>query len=158
MSDAVSAVPASIPDANLDAQLAALMAEKNRREQAKRTAEHESLLGRCFKYSNSYGHRDRWWMYLKIVEIGEYWPLAFKFQTCLNDGEKEYRLEPRDLTTGVCSDAIGGGYIEITQAEFDVALNEFLEALTASAAEARRAETGTGSVEDESAVPEGNAP
>lgn len=131
-------------------QLHALRAQVEAHDNAKRKAEHERLLGRCFKYRNSYGDGGSWWLYIKVVAIGDYWPYALKFQTCVRGEYTEFRLEVRDLITGLPANGRdGSGYIEIPRSEFDDALTVFFNA---QAIEARRAETA------KLAQPEGQEP
>lgn len=66
------------------AQIAPLQAELNRIKDAEEKAKSVALVGRCFKYRNCYScpkPDEYWWLYIKVTGMGEYWPVAFEFQT-----------------------------------------------------------------------------
>lgn len=44
-----------------------------------------ALVGRCFKYNNSYGGGDRWWKYARVIDAGDHWPVAIAFQHTTRD-------------------------------------------------------------------------
>lgn len=59
------------------------------KERAKRSA---TLVGKCFRYLNSYGSGDRWWLYARVISVGDGGYLTtFSFQTTCND---EIQIEP----------------------------------------------------------------
>ena len=43
--------------------------------------EHAPYVGKYFKYRNSYGHGPSWWLYGKVVSMGNGSLTMFKFQT-----------------------------------------------------------------------------
>jgi hypothetical protein len=92
----------------------------DRLDSAKRKADHAKLLGRCFKYSNSYGGDSRWWLYIKVTGDDGYWPRTFNFQTTDRD-EVLFRRNHQ-------SHISGGGYIPIAAAEFRTELKKALRA------------------------------
>ena len=49
-------------------------------EAAERKKRFSKLLGRCFKYRNSYGSDSKWWLYAKVTGDDGYWPRTFSFQ------------------------------------------------------------------------------
>ena len=86
--------------------------------QAKRRAEeNRPLLGKCFKYRNSYGgDREKWWLYIKVTKVSARGEMSgLQFQTdCHNKLEIEFAHRiPINLS---------GGYVPITQGEFNRAL------------------------------------
>lgn len=60
------------------------------KERAERNA---SLVGKCFRYHNSYGGGyEKWWLYARVIGVDEWGqPLLFKFQTTSSD---EIQIEP----------------------------------------------------------------
>lgn len=54
-------------------------------EREENEAENSALLGRCFKYRNSYSlpqsDDDRWWIYRKVTALDDGMPVFFSFQT-----------------------------------------------------------------------------
>lgn len=54
--------------------------------------EHEKLVGRCYKYRNSYGSGEKWWLYAKVTAAGDIQPLATTFEQTAN-GSIEIRRE-----------------------------------------------------------------
>jgi hypothetical protein len=87
-------------------------------EGKQRAAEHAKLLGKCFKYRNSYGgssEADGWWLYVKVTKIDARGEMkAFQFQTDKYgklEIEANYRI-PSSLSSG---------YTPITAGEFSKA-------------------------------------
>lgn len=97
-------------------QIAPLRANLERIEDAERKAQSVALVGRCFKYRNSYscpqGPKDYWWLYVKVVGIGEHWPVSMEFETD-RDGKIEIR-------TRECFSRFEG-HDEIKPSEFNAA-------------------------------------
>jgi hypothetical protein len=59
-----------------------LLAKIHAYEDVSERARWKKLVGRCYKYRNSYGgNNDTWWMYFKITGFRE----AFSFQTDCQD-------------------------------------------------------------------------
>lgn len=95
--------------------------ELDRIERAERRKQHKALVGKCYKYRNSYGSdRPKWWLYAKVVKVGDYWPEAITFQRTSLD-----IFEVSDNKTFTAS----GSYEEISRQEFARAWREFLRAL-----------------------------
>lgn len=46
----------------------------------KRLKENLKAVGNCFKYHNSYGSGERWWLYAKVVSADDCGVKAFQFQ------------------------------------------------------------------------------
>lgn len=58
-------------------------------EAAERYEKAKGLLGKCFRYRNSYscpeGEKDRWWLYMRVTEVAkDGWLTVFSFQTDKN--------------------------------------------------------------------------
>lgn len=110
--------PSSTPydEAEIEAALAPLLEARNRIRDEKSKRESAALVGRCFKYRNSYScpkePSDYWWMYTKVVSVGEYWPVALEFQT-----DKDGQIT---IATKECFHRLGG-HDEISVKEFNAA-------------------------------------
>jgi len=104
----------------LQAELTKIRGQLNKIEDKRRKEANSPLLGKCFKYSNSYGGDKRWWLYLKITKAG-YWLEGWSFQRP-TDGRMEVKVEK-------CMMSILGGYVEISQSEFDRAWTAFQNAV-----------------------------
>lgn len=100
-------------------------------EDAERARASSELIGKCYKYSNSYGSGDRWWLYMRITGVGDHWPMGVKFEHTSSD---ECRISRESFIV------VNDGYIEITTAEFIAALDAFLADAAAIATDTRRAE------------------
>lgn len=99
----------------LRAQMAPIRAELQRIEDAEAKAKSVALVGRCFKYRNCYScpkPEDYWWLYIKVVGMGEYWPVAFEFQT---DKDGRINIKKEDCFSRL------DGYTEISAKEFNAA-------------------------------------
>lgn len=85
--------------------------------------ENQKLLGRFFKYSNSYscpeGPQDRWWLYAHVIGATGGTVEMERFQT---DKYGKIEVEPRYTGFGFLS-----GYEEITEAEYRKALAKVKE-------------------------------
>ena len=108
-------------ESELRAQIAALQEELEPLEDARRTAEAATFIGRYFKYGNSYGSGDRWWLYLKVTSAGDSWPSGITFQA-MSDGAWEVREDRHVSGLGE-----GGNWIEITADEYEKAWQEFIQ-------------------------------
>jgi hypothetical protein len=57
-------------------------------EDAEKTKANASLIGKCFKYRNSYScpesDADYWWLYSKVVSVDGEWAQVLRFQTDRN--------------------------------------------------------------------------
>lgn len=108
----------------LQEQLAPLQAELHRIEDAEKKAESVAFLGKCFKYRNNYscpkGPQDYWWLYAKVIGMGEYWPVAFEFQT---DKDGQITIREKECFSRL------KGHNEITQKEFDAAWRKVQQAV-----------------------------
>lgn len=70
-------------------------------EAAERYEKAKGLLGKCFRYRNSYscpeGEKDRWWLYMRVTEVTkDGWLTVFSFQTD-KDGAIEIVPEKRKM-------------------------------------------------------------
>lgn len=108
----------------LRSQLETARAALNEIDKARRVKENASLVGKCFKFENSFGcDRPPWWLYVKIIAGGDYWPTALSFE---NRSDGTFEVKKREAFSGV------EHYTEITSLEFDEAKAEFTEKLLLS--------------------------
>jgi hypothetical protein len=102
----------------LEAEIAPLQAALHRLKDAETLKESRALVGKCFKYRNCYScpqkPSDYWWLYVKVVGVGDYWPTTLEFQT-----DKDGRIEIKTSDCAVIRE--GGGHIEIPAKEFNAA-------------------------------------
>lgn len=67
----------------LQDSIAKLAEERDTIIAASRKAENAKLIGKCFRFSNSYGHGSRWWLYIKITGVDKNgWITVTKAQRC----------------------------------------------------------------------------
>jgi hypothetical protein len=79
-------------------------------QRKEKIARNNELIGKCYKYRNSYGSDTEWWLYSRVVSVDEDgYMLANSFQ---DDGEG--RLEVRRSASFMPL----GGEIEITEVEY----------------------------------------
>ena len=83
-------------------------------EAAERDKTNAALVGKCFKYRNSSGSGEKWWLYLKITAVDDGNLRAFEFQQYSNG---EIHIQPNDLIYHGRNLTEDGGYIEIKPAE-----------------------------------------
>jgi hypothetical protein len=104
----------------LEAELAPIRAELNKLRDAEILAKSKALVGKCFKYRNCYscpkGPSDYWWLYVKVIGVGDYWPIALEFQT-----DKDGRSEVKRNECFSCHE----GHREISAKEFNAAWRKF---------------------------------
>jgi hypothetical protein len=87
-------------------------------ETEKRISENRGLIGKCFKYRNTYGQGRSWWLYLKVVAINEEGSLhADSFE---DDGEGKVEIVKDKYFCQI------GGYIEISSSEYSDAADAVL--------------------------------
>lgn len=86
-----------------------------------------SLIGKCFKYRNSYScpqeDKDYWWMYMKVSGVSGTSLRVWRFQT---DKYGKVDIEPDTMFS---QEMIHIGRHEIPLAEFDAAWREIMERL-----------------------------
>lgn len=93
------------------AEMAPLYAELNALRENERKAQHKLLLGKCFRFRNSYGSGEQWWLYARVDGVGGHWPMVFTFQVTSQD---EIIVKCKD------SSHVGGdSWFPITRREFD---------------------------------------
>lgn len=84
-------------------------------EMAARDKENTALVGRCFKFRNSYScpekPSDYWWLYLVVLKAAKGGLYTFEFQT---DRHGEFDIKPRGFHYN-----IGDDYQQISRTEFD---------------------------------------
>jgi hypothetical protein len=98
------------------AEITPLRDALDRLDRAERDAENKALIGKCFRYRNSYSlpktERDYWWTYRKVTALGAHGRLRyFEFQT---DKNGAITIEP----TGSFG-TVSGGWSPIPEAQFD---------------------------------------
>lgn len=84
-------------------------------EAVERDKTNASLVGKCFKYHNSSGSGERWWLYLKVTAVDEGSLRAFRFQQYSNG---EIHIQSNNYIYHGRSLVGDGGYIRISSAEF----------------------------------------
>lgn len=87
------------------------MTALNEIEQTERARRVRSLMGKCFRYINSYGSDSAWPLYGRIIGADEYgWMRMFQFETTSND---EIQIRTNRQQTHM------SGWEEIPVAEFE---------------------------------------
>ena len=66
-------------------QINKLRAELGPLEEAQKQEQNSKYVGRCFKFNNSYGSGERWYLYARIIDAGDYWPTGVTFQHTSSD-------------------------------------------------------------------------
>lgn len=97
----------------LETEIRRLQNQKYKIENAERRKANSKLIGKTFRYRNSYGGTGRdWWLYARVIKIDQYGsPVCFRFQTDC-DGKIEIDQNYSAPYT------LNGGYQEITKTEF----------------------------------------
>jgi uncharacterized protein with NRDE domain len=96
----------------INAQMRKLQAERSKLEEAERFERNRDLLGKCFRYRNSYGPDSRWWLYAKVVKVTKDGTITtFEFQT---DSQGKTDVRPKAIHFRCLLD----GYMPISTAEF----------------------------------------
>lgn len=85
-------------------------------EAAERDKTNATLVGKCFKYRNSSGGTEKWWLYVKITAVDDGNLRAFKFQQYSNG---EIHIHSSDFIYPGRSLTEDGGYIKINAAEYN---------------------------------------
>jgi hypothetical protein len=80
-------------------------------EKQARNEANEKLIGKCYRYRNSYGSGDKWWLYKIVTGIGDYWPIGTSFQKTSNG-----TLEIREKET---MPGLPESYEEISRDEYN---------------------------------------
>ncbi len=94
-------------------QIGKLREEEYEIEKAERIKQNKGLVGKCFKYLNSYGSSEKWWLYTKVLRLDdEGYPVAWRFQI---DCHGQIEISPPEERSYVYP---GNGYQPITVAEF----------------------------------------
>jgi len=83
----------------------------------------KSFRGRCFKFRNSAGGSDRWWLYLKVIKTRGTMLHCITFQKT-SYKQIEFNTEKKSLVWRDIKPF--SDYIEITKEEFEEARKEFL--------------------------------
>lgn len=104
----------------LGALIAPLRHELERIEEIERTAKNQALVGKCFRYRNSYGTGKKWWSYVLVTGCGDYWPIVFNFE---RTPVGHYQIREEDPYS--CLDACES----ISRGAFDAAWDQFKASL-----------------------------
>ncbi len=92
-------------------------------EQAETAKINKKLLGKCFRYWDTFGSGgDGWWLYAKVIDVDAGNPIAHRFQIDANGGME---IEPRH----VLWHDLSSGYDKISNAAFDAAWTDFKAAI-----------------------------
>ena len=68
-------------------------------------------VGKCYRYRNSSGPDDHWWLYMKAIGTDGRYLVTFAFEKCLSNNEWRIKHGGTDLFLS--------GYSEITEGEFN---------------------------------------
>ena len=96
--------------------------ERNKLKDQINLEENKVLLGKCFKYRNSYGSGEKWWLYRKVVSVGDWDVTVISAQDC-NNGTIEIIKE----THSASGYKIGGYHTEISLEEFNKNFEDILK-------------------------------
>lgn len=94
-------------------------------EHAKDEARSSAVVGRCFKYLNSYGSGDKWWLYFKAERFDGGQVIGPKFEHRTGGYGGELIVEPLSHVFSHMQ-----GYVEIDADEYEAALTDFVGAVT----------------------------
>lgn len=107
------------------AQIKPLLDELNRLEREEKQHETKGLIGRCFKYHNSYScpksDDDKWWIYQRITGVDSGRLHATSFQIDING---KIEIEASDIFNSV------SGWQEISESEYQNAWAVTLHAVS----------------------------
>lgn len=110
----------------LDAEIAKLSGAKSKITTALRKEENAKLIGKAFRYQNSYGGdepRKRWWLYVKLTSMDkDGWLNGVKAQ---RDCDGRINIEPETFIT---YHLIHEGYQPITEAAWKKHVDSILAA------------------------------
>ena len=107
----------------LKGQMVKLRDEIDEIEVAEKVKQNKKLVGKCFRYHNSYGSGDKWWLYARVTKLTDYGePIAWNFQI---DCHGKIDIQPPGLSYVYP----GNGYQPIGPAEFRRAWAVVLEKL-----------------------------
>ncbi len=88
----------------------------------------KSLIGTCYRYRNSYGNDDSWWLYIEVVDVGEIGSRSVKIESFQETSlEVEIKRHHHSLYNhdGMDSD----GYERISREEFEAGKQAVLDKL-----------------------------
>ena len=102
---------------NLRARLGVIQAKLHKIESSRRISYNRKLVGKCFKYLNSYGGDSaKWWLYVRVTRGGV-------SATCI-----EFQRTSMDIFEMRANHwfSKNDGHIEIPRVEYDAALRVYL--------------------------------
>lgn len=115
-------------ESNTDEALRVIMAdgiaardELQRRQDAVKTAANRSIVGKRFKYLNSYGSGEKWWLYRRVLSVTGDRCTAFEFQHT-SENIVEIKLEKHGF--------LGDGWEEIPEHEYRAAWSRVMSIVT----------------------------
>lgn len=83
--------------------------EINRKQ---RQEQNVKLIGKCYRYRNSFGNENKgWWLYIQVLELEDGNLIVHRFQT---DSNGRIEVEPRRVEW----DSVGSQYEEIPREDF----------------------------------------
>ena len=94
-------------------------------EKTERDRRNASLIGKCLRYRNSYGHDEGWWLYCKVLRAEDGDLVVHRFETTSN-GEIRIEPEKREYTVGRTD-----GWKPIPTEDFDQAWQKLMSSLSA---------------------------
>ena len=101
-----------------------LIEEKLKLQDAVSLKKNKKLIGNCYKYHNSYGSEDKWWMYVKIIDANVWSVTTLEAQDCGDD-----RIEVTKYNHSASNYQGEMGYIKIPNSEFELNFNKILKKL-----------------------------
>lgn len=97
-------------------------------ENADATLRNSQMIGKCQKFSNSYGSGDRWWLYRRILSVDGNQCACFRFQTT-SSGLMEIQARECEYIGGV------NEWHDIDESEFNAAWDSMKAALRRASGE-----------------------
>lgn len=109
----------------LNARRFKLLAVLDKTESKRLSEAAAKLVGKCFKYHNSYSVDEKWWLYLKVVGCDGHKLIVEKFQTTSRGNS----MIERDFQFLFGDAHLGDWYIPISDEEFDKAIKPIIRVI-----------------------------
>ena len=84
----------------------------------------KTFLGKCYKFENSYGSGDKWWLYLKVHNVEDTSLYCISLQKANNN---TIEIKPDEYKCVWNYENPFKGYIEITKEEFEEQKENFIK-------------------------------
>lgn len=107
--------------AQLQREIGKLRSQLDAIEESEATKFSKPLVGQCFKYHNSYGHGEKWWLYAQIVEADGRWVKVISFQD-----DRQGRIEFENNKAHMANQFAAGGYQRISRDEYQSAYTSLI--------------------------------